>query len=1159
MTIPTRFPLTGLRPAVFQGTLGPAFGVRKRKIQSSQHHENQPHRNPGLLANSLRDPELATLLAGLSISRPMSPSSRALDEGFTPPQKKVYDTLLEQPALADFPPKALQENASIEDVLVVLNRLYRHGIAVPKNVEDLTQPWILLPLARPFGEQAQGLLSKSLPSLLPEEILSVYLTYMLSQGFAYPNMGLPPVESYFTHQPKAPIPGLKPRVYPDTHTSTQQSFTHLKDAKVFGSPIASVNMAYQCLPDIASGQAFNADIMRKLVSACVTQTDSAEILPPQAQEKLITPLLRLVLESSPEKVWKGYQDIANRMDTQPQKYAAKSLLACLRTLVYGILLPQGYLDLKTKRFTPKVDALNAGLAKVRVYMDPKSKCSLGVHLEPNEAENAWQLRYQLQYQGPDGVPHEIDIPECGAATGDIPPGFLELAGFSFSEQVLRHYGDSTTRAKLAMGHTVGQFAVAPEISAADLPAYMAYWEQRGIEILSPPGLTKAHQTPIVIRKTEKTKLRGSGLALLNHTQPLKNLEVVIAGKPYTLKEAAKLLKTGLQEIALVNGQWQRLDKEAFSAIAEMVKAQKGSLTLHDLMYLASVYRVDLQIEPAFDALFKGIQHGTAMAMLPFPQGFKGKQLDYQQYGFSWIDHMTRLGLGVILADEMGLGKTTQAIQMLQHRKNRGELQHPVMVVAPAGVLENWRQEIQERSDGFTVIDASTFYDTVEGVPKLRKASKAKGKRVKKSLLEQQKTIGLAALTKQLAQPNQIVLVSYETLLKRKADFEQIAKTVGWAGMILDEAHEIRTDEALQTQACKELAIIEKVDSQSHPKAPPFRVALTGTPVCNSEADLRSLMGFVTPGYLPHFDSGWTLEKLNAYAAPFILRRVRTDTGLDKLIPTRHPTREHLLVLSPIQETLLSLINRYAAKLKVGALEVDNWRRLVCNHPGLLLHQNALLKEAGLEPNQDLNALMDSVLKDPGLVDLQALHLPSPKITTLIAQLRQIPAGEKALIFTDSVPTGLLIQRYLQAELATHHPELADKKVTVPYMHGTVSPPERTKMLADFQTNPDSAPWMVLKYDVGGVGLNIPRANHVFLFDPIWNPAKSDQAIMRIDRIGQAREMHVTAFKMLDSIETVRIEARVTEKRKVANELLEGTGEERSTIPGVLRSVPRRKK
>jgi len=69
------------------------------------------------------------------------------------------------------------------------------------------------------------------------------------------------------------------------------------------------------------------------------------------------------------------------------------------------------------------------------------------------------------------------------------------------------------------------------------------------------------------------------------------------------------------------------------------------------------------------------------------------------------------------------------------------------------------------------------------------------------------------------------------------------------------------------------------------------------------------------------------------------------------------------------------------------------------------------------------------------------------------------------------------------------------------------------------TNPISSPSVLLiSLRAGGVGLNLTAANHVYMMDPWWSFAVEAQAIDRVHRMGQLRDVFVTRFVVKDSIE-----------------------------------------
>ena len=59
---------------------------------------------------------------------------------------------------------------------------------------------------------------------------------------------------------------------------------------------------------------------------------------------------------------------------------------------------------------------------------------------------------------------------------------------------------------------------------------------------------------------------------------------------------------------------------------------------------------------------------------------------------------------------------------------------------------------------------------------------------------------------------------------------------------------------------------------------------------------------------------------------------------------------------------------------------------------------------------------------------------------------------------------------------------------------------------------------LLTTKVGGFGLNLTGADRVVILDPDWNPANDNQAIDRICRIGQKRDVMVYRLVTSNGIE-----------------------------------------
>lgn len=71
------------------------------------------------------------------------------------------------------------------------------------------------------------------------------------------------------------------------------------------------------------------------------------------------------------------------------------------------------------------------------------------------------------------------------------------------------------------------------------------------------------------------------------------------------------------------------------------------------------------------------------------------------------------------------------------------------------------------------------------------------------------------------------------------------------------------------------------------------------------------------------------------------------------------------------------------------------------------------------------------------------------------------------------------------------------------------------------------------------GLNLVHASHVVILDLWWNPYIEDQAIGRVHRIGQTKEVYVTRFIMVDTVEE-KILMLQNQKREMVEDAM-GTG------------------
>ena len=532
------------------------------------------------------------------------------------------------------------------------------------------------------------------------------------------------------------------------------------------------------------------------------------------------------------------------------------------------------------------------------------------------------------------------------------------------------------------------------------------------------------------------------------------------------------------------GQWVEVRSGELQAALEFWRKKKhANFTARDVIQLAlgrqqstgPLEVAGVAADGWLGELLEQLQGKRQYEEVAPPAELQGTLRPYQSRGFAWLAFLSQFGLGACLADDMGLGKTIQTLALIQHNRTKGE-KCPVLLVCPTSLLGNWYKE------------AARF------TPEL-------------SVLIHHGTDRLSGQAWEEAASNYaLVLTSYGLLQRDWADFNSIT----WAGIILDEAQNIKNAETRQAKAARNL-----------PAA--YRLALTGTPVENNVGDLWSLMEFLNPGLLggqSEFKRNFFLPtqaggdqeaaaRLKKLTSPFILRRLKSDKSIISDLPEKLEMKVYCTLTKEQASLYQSVVNQVEAQLE-GAAGME--RR------GLILSTLAKLKQLCNHPAHFLK-------------DNSSLTGRSGKLARLTEMLEEVVAnGEKALIFTQFAEMGELLKRHLQDNFG----------VEVPFLHGAVAKQERDRMVERFQTGDAALPLFILSLKAGGTGLNLTAANHVFHFDRWWNPAVENQASDRAYRIGQTKNVQVHKFLCVGTLEE-KIDGMISKKQEVAEQVV-GSGE-----------------
>ncbi|AOA63834.1 DNA repair protein [Komagataella phaffii CBS 7435] len=160
---------------------------------------------------------------------------------------------------------------------------------------------------------------------------------------------------------------------------------------------------------------------------------------------------------------------------------------------------------------------------------------------------------------------------------------------------------------------------------------------------------------------------------------------------------------------------------------------------------------------------------------------------------------------------------------------------------------------------------------------------------------------------------------------------------------------------------------------------------------------------------------------------------------------------------------------------------------------------------------------------------------SSKINALLRHLKTIHETKEHVVVISQFSSFLDL---IQAELSKYKKEFKVMK-----FDGQLSLSERQVVLKEFNDNPENGGInvLLLSLKAGGVGLNLTNASRAFMMDPWWSPSVEAQAIDRLHRIGQSKNVNVVRFIMEGSIEEKML--KVQERKKQLGEAV-GDDEER---------------
>ncbi|HJR61667.1 MAG TPA: DEAD/DEAH box helicase [Vicinamibacterales bacterium] len=449
-------------------------------------------------------------------------------------------------------------------------------------------------------------------------------------------------------------------------------------------------------------------------------------------------------------------------------------------------------------------------------------------------------------------------------------------------------------------------------------------------------------------------------------------------------------------------------------------------------------------------------------------------------------------LRVLVADEVGLGKTIQAGVML------GELADSIdgfraIVVAPAGLREQWRHELGSRFSLQAVVADSTWLA--------------------------ERTRDLPADVNPWSLPG-LYIASLD--LVKRPEVLRALEDVTWDAAVIDEVHGAGIGTA-------RLAAAHALGCRSR------RVLLlTATPPDGDPAHLDAVMNIgALPGSAPitEFRRSRAAAGVAARRKTVLLpvRLSGTERRMHRLLEG-YTSRvwEEAAARQDARGRLAAVILRKRALSGAGALALSIRRRLALLGTGDAAGRQLLLPLHDEDPLDD--RLPDDVLAASGLADVAAERA---SLEAIAALAEQASGSESKLTFLNRllrrVDEPVIVFTEYRDTLAHIASRLSCDRSAV-LLHGEMTPRDRAEVQRAFATSSS----LLLATDAASEGLNLhERCRIVVHFELPWTPVRLEQRTGRVDRLGQRRTVHEVLLIARDTSERLVLVPLLRRARQAA--------------------------
>jgi len=549
------------------------------------------------------------------------------------------------------------------------------------------------------------------------------------------------------------------------------------------------------------------------------------------------------------------------------------------------------------------------------------------------------------------------------------------------------------------------------------------------------------------------------------------------------------ITTGQQEIALPNGDIFIIPDEWFATYGGlmMVASINGNYFRIHRSQLSALEKDTL------DSAADESHIITKGQSIDIPNTLQASLRSYQEEGFRWLSGNYDARTGCCLSDDMGLGKTIQTIALILRNKE-------LVRIREEERLHNLQQQEKKNTAGRKKkkADAYGMTDMFAGFFNQNTAANTTDEPSCKTTLIVCPSSILFNWSNELHRfaPQLQVCAYVGSVAERKKKLEHLAlwdvvlTTYRTATNDIEDLGMLRFDMIVFDES----QVFKNRNSQVYSAMlrlkGDYHMALSGTPMENSLPELWSLMNILNPLLLGDYKTfqkyfispiSENLEDLRTQIlrktiAPYFLRRTKQQVLTDL------PDRQDEVILCEMSEEQRHIYDEELSKAR-------NLTTDASSNELVMLSAIGRLRQIACTPM----LLKDSISTDQG------------KLTAIFAHLDQLKGSDhKVLLFSEYVSFLTLIAE-----------EMKQRNWSYDILTGETR--NREQVIKHFSSSADTQ-FFLVSLKAGGVGLNITRADYVFLLDPWWNKAAEEQAISRAHRMGQKRSVFVYRFITKDTLE-----------------------------------------